>query len=75
MKEDEGRDLDSLGKEISSLCRIFGEDKCGAKLRHNVGTRVGSLADKSKGTKHGKTAVLDLLKLLLGILFGGVVQA
>ena len=77
MKEDgEGTVcLDSLGKEISSLRRIFGEDKGGAKLRHNIGTRVDGLADKSKGTKHGKTAVLDLLKLLLGILLGGVVEA
>lgn len=67
--------LDSLGKEVSGLGGILGDDKGLPDLGNNVLARVEALAVKSKGAHHGKTAVLKLLKLLLLEFFGAVVEA
>jgi len=64
--------LNSLGKEVSCLGCIFGSGKGGGKLSDHIGARVGGLADKAEDTNHGKTAMLDLLKLLVRIIFRGV---
>jgi len=66
--------LDSLGKEVPSLGRIFGSSKGRAQLGNNIGTRVEGLANKSKDSNHGKTTVLDLLDLLFRIFLRGVVD-
>ena len=67
--------LDPLGKEVSSLGNILRCGECRRKLRDDIGSTVGGLADEAECADHGKTAVLDLLKLLLGIFLGGVVKA
>jgi len=64
-----------LWEEVSGLGSIFGCGESRAELRNDVGSRVGCLADKTEGTKHGKTAVLDLLELLVSIFLRRVVEA
>lgn len=66
--------LDSLGKEVSGLGGVFGGGEGRGQLGNNISSGVDSLADKSEGTDHGKTAVLDLLNLLLRIFLRGVVD-
>ena len=64
-----------MWKEISGLGSIFGSGESRAELGNDVSSRVGSLADKTEGTKHSKTAVLDLLELLVSIFLRRVVEA
>jgi len=66
--------LDSFGKEVSGLTNVFGDDKGGSQLGCDVSSRVNRLQPEAKGAKHGKTAVLDFLKLFLFVLFRGVVK-
>jgi len=67
--------LDSLWKEVSSLGIVIGRRESRAELRNDVSSRVESLAEKTEGTKHSKTAVLDLLELLLSIFLRSVIEA
>jgi len=66
--------LDSLGKEVSSLGRVLGRGKGGGELGDNISSGVERLAEKSENGNHGKTAMLDLLGLLIGILLRGVIE-
>ena len=67
-------DLDSLGKEVPGLGRVLRCLEGRSELADNISSRVVRLADKSEGGDHGQPAVLDLLKLLLGVLLRGVVE-
>jgi len=63
-----------LWEEVSSLGVVIRASKCGAQLGNNISSRVQCLEEKTESTNHSKTAVLNLLKLLLSIFFGGVVD-
>jgi hypothetical protein len=63
-----------LWEEVSSLGIIIRTGESGAQLGNNISSRVQALEEKTEGTKHGKTAVLDLLKLLLSIFLRSIVD-
>lgn len=67
-------DLDSLWEEVSGLGSVFGGSESRAQLGDDVLSGVQCLEEKSEGSKHSKTAVLDLLELLLSVFLGGVVD-
>jgi hypothetical protein len=67
--------LDAFGEEVSGLGGIVGDGECTGPLFDDTFTRGGCLENNSKESNHSKTSMLDLLKLLLGVLRRGVVEA
>ena len=69
------RYLDTLGKEVSSLGDVVGGGEGGAELVGDANAGGKALGPEAEDAEHGKTAVLELLKALLLVLLGGVVEA
>ena len=67
--------LDTLRKEVSGLGVVFRGSESSSELGSNVSSWVASLKPEASSTKHSKTAVLDLLYLLLVVLLRRVVKA
>lgn len=68
------KNLDSLGKEVSSLCVVIGGLESGGQLVKDTNAGNIRLDDKSDESNHSQTSVLGFLDLLLVVLFGGVVE-
>lgn len=67
-------DLDTFGEEVSGLGGVFGDLEGSSDLGVDINSRVGGLAEKSEGTQHSQSAMLDFLNLLLVEFFGAVVK-
>lgn len=67
--------LDTLGEEVSSLGNVVGGGEGGTELVGDANAGGLALGPEAEDAEHGKTAVLELLKALLLVLLGGVVEA
>lgn len=69
------RNLDTLGKEVSSLGGVRRNGKTSSQLVGDGLSRCQSLGPKSEDTDHGETAVLQFLQSLLLVLLRRVAKS